>query len=431
MHNSNRLIGWIVIAISILIPVYLWLSIDPSYNHFQNSTAILISFGQFTALIGMMMLSISIFLSARFKWLESLFGDLNHLYIVHEILGGIGTLFILSHPVFLAIYKAQTSVIGGLLYLFPRMNFAATLGSLALWLLVGLVFVTYFVKLRYDIWKKSHQFLGLVLLLGFFHMLLAPGIIMSFLPLRIYMTVWAVAGIVIYQYRTVFASLLVHKYIYVVEGIKPLSNLVWEISLKPKNKPLHFIPGQFIFISFIGKGITPETHPFSISSNPEEKDLVLTIKSLGDFTKHLGEICVGCEAYIEGPFGKFLTDNSDHQIWIAGGIGITPFLSKIQTIRNRRMNVDLYYVVHNESEAIHMPDLLEVAKSNPHFRVTVHITTKDGYLTASMVEKTSGVILNKHIFICGPPAMEKDLYKQFLNLKISPDNLHIEEFAYS
>jgi len=103
---------------------------------------------------------------------------------------------------------------------------------------------------------------------------------------------------------------------------------------------LQFNPGQFVFISFNQESLS-ESHPFPISSGPDENLLRITIKNLGDYTKTLTEkLQKGTIAKIEGPYGVFSYKNTpnENQIWIAGGIGITPFVSFIKDMFKKRVN---------------------------------------------------------------------------------------------
>ncbi len=421
MTTLKNKVGWLLIIIINVIPVIIWLSSGPAFFLNPGYKTLLISLGQLTAIIGIMFLAIAIILSGRFKVLENIFGDISNIQIAHEILGGVGTLLLLGHPLFLALDRGSSSLMKGVLFMLPRNDLAPNLGIAALILLLLLVFLTYFVKLRYNIWKYTHQFLGIVLVLGLFHMVFAPS---NVYEIKVFIAIWSFIGIAVYLYRTILSPVLVQTSIYIVKSVTIINDGIVEVKMEPKNKPLHFLPGQFVFISFKCNGIPLEVHPFSITSDPQDKMLSLDIKSLGDYTAHISALQPGSEAKIEGPFGRFLEENSDHQIWIAGGIGIAPFLSKLNSLRYQRLSIDLYYVVHTQEEAVHVNDLLDVAKNNPHFRVRLYDSSKEGHLTAEIVQTMSGNLKNKHIYICGPPAMEKDLKKHFQDLKIPSKYLH-------
>ena len=87
--------------------------------------------------------------------------------------------------------------------------------------------------------------------------------------------------------------------------------------------------------NFDADKILREPHPFTISSAPHEPDVRLSIKSSGDWTQHLHEhLESGARAFVDGPYGEFNYKTGGHrQIWIAAGIGITPFLSWIRDLQ--------------------------------------------------------------------------------------------------
>jgi predicted ferric reductase len=88
--------------------------------------------------------------------------------------------------------------------------------------------------------------------------------------------------------------------------------------------------GQFAFVTFVKQ---EGSHPFTIASASETSlsRVVFQIKALGDYTKALGtKLASGQSVMIEGPYGRFTLDHASSdspQLWVAGGIGITPFLS--------------------------------------------------------------------------------------------------------
>ena len=101
-------------------------------------------------------------------------------------------------------------------------------------------------------------------------------------------------------------------------------------------------------------GIIGETHPFSIASSPSEDKVRMYIKSLGDFTTSLKNLKVGAIAEIEGAYGKFTYTNfgTAPQIWIAGGIGVTPFLSMARSYDSLSPAVDFVYSVVSRTELL-------------------------------------------------------------------------------
>jgi predicted ferric reductase len=245
--------------------------------------------------------------------------------------------------------------------------------------------------------------------------------------LRIYMLTFIGIGLSAYMFRTVLGRFFVRRYSYFVSNVKNLTQSIVEVELTPESgAAFTYLPGQFVFISFAQAGLT-ETHPFSLSSASHDR-LALTAKVLGDFTDKLTNVAVGSGAKIEGPFGRFsfFIHHNRKQIWVAGGIGITPFVS-MSRILTPGFSVDLYYTISDKNEAVYFEELTHIAGQNPGFRVFLWPTHEKGRLTAQTVKETS-TFSDQDIFICGPPQMMYSLKQQFRKLGISTRHIHTEEF---
>jgi len=431
MIRIKNNLGWLIIIFLSLLPIIFWYFSKPIISaRFVNSTVALTSLGQITGLVGMAMFSLTLILSSRLKFLENYFGGLNKIYITHHLFGSTAFILLLFHPLILAGKFAQVSIRSAALFLLPSSDWPINFGIIALLLMMILLVLTFFIKLPYQIWKFSHKFLGFAFFFAALHSFFIPSDISRDPILRIYILALAGMGIIAFIYRAVLAKFFVRYFEYSVEKVKILAENVVEIIMSAKGKRINFTPGQFVFVSFAGNNISTEPHPFSISSAVSEGNLKLTIKSLGDYTSQLKNLKAGVLAKIEGPFGKFSYQNVENknQIWIAGGIGITPFLSMARSLENTEYKIDLYYCVNNEKEAVFLEELLKISQQNLNFRVVPFYSEKQGFINAESIQKISGELNNKEIFLCGPPAMMKSLREQFLKLKISRKNIHSEEF---
>jgi len=432
MFRIKNNFGWTVFIVLSLLPIIFWYFSKPISTRFVSSTTTLTSLGQITGLVGMAMFALTLILSSRLKFLENYFGGLNKVYIAHHIFGSIAFILLLFHPLILAGKFAQVSARSAALFLLPGSDWSINFGIIALFLMMIFLVLTFFAKLPYQIWKFSHKFLGFAFFFAALHSFFIPSDISRDPILRIYMLALAGVGIIAFTYRAVLTKFFVRYFEYSVEEVKILAENVVEIIMSPKGKRINFTPGQFVFVSFVDNNISAESHPFSISSAVSEKNLRLTIKSLGDYTSQLRNLKAGALAKIEGPFGKFSHQDvkNKNQIWIAGGIGITPFLSMVKSLENAEYKIDLYYCVNNEKETIFFEELLKISQQNPNFRVVPFYSEKQGFINAEFIQKISGELNNKEIFLCGPPAMMKNLKEQFLKLKVSRENIHSEEFDF-
>ncbi len=426
-----KTLGWPIIVILTIIPVILWMLIMPLTFRFASVAGTSTSIGQLLGIIGMVLFSIAMILSTRLKIFDTLFGGLNRAYIVHHQIGGIAFILLMIHPLSLAVAYLFTSVKSAALFLLPGQDWINNFGIAGLLSLMGLLILTYYVDLPYELWRFSHKFLGIAFLFGAIHVLFVPSDVTMQPVLKIYMFALIACGLLAFTYRSILGRWLVPRLPYTVFDIKLRGDGVYEIILTPQtDKVLTFSPGQFMFIQFSLPGISQETHPFSMSSAPTSKGFSITAKALGDFSSKISTIPLGTTAKIEGPFGRFSPFYVPAQsyVWIAGGIGITPFMSMARALQNITP-IDLYYIVKTEPEAVFLQELHSIATRLPGLRVIPWYTKQYGHLTGELIKKYTPDITQREIFLCGPPAMMKGTKTELRKVGISGSRIHSEEFA--
>jgi len=427
-------LGWFIIIGLAFIAVARWLTLQPLNARFADTYSTFTSIGQLLGLIGLVFYACSFVLNARIRFIENFFGGMNKTYIAHHIVGGAAFILILLHPVALAVRYVSLSLHQAALSLLPGSNWAINYGIFALWLTITLLVVTFFIRLPYQIWLFTHKFLGLPFFLASLHVYFISSDTSVDQVLRYYILGLATMGLTAYIYRSVLGKYLVRRYRYVVENIKVLNQQVTEISLRPTKRVMKYDPGQFVFVSFKDKVISDEVHPFSISSAPHEPLLRITAKVLGDFTASLPFLKPGDRVEIEGAFGKFSHHNfhNHSQIWIAGGIGITPFLSMAKSLPAEPTNsaiVDLYYVVNTPDEFVDTNEIVQVTKATTRLKLKPYVSQEHGLITANYIARESDGLKGKEIFICGPPPMMSSLRQQFNKLGVPNWRIHTEEFS--
>lgn len=422
--------GWFLVLLLSLLPLVFWYYAAPMSIRFSNNTLILRSLGQMAGLVGMTMFALTVIMSARLKLLEGYFGGMNRVYASHHVLGSVAFTLILFHPLLLATRLLPTSSRSAALLLLPSGNWAMNLGILALVSLLLLLVLTFFVTLPYHLWELTHKLMGVAFLFAAGHSFFIQSDISRDTTLRLYVLGLAAVAIAVYFYRTVLGWTLVPRFEYRVESVKALNDQVLAIELAPQGRAMRFSPGQFVFVQFFHPGISTEAHPFSLSSAPGHGRLRIVVKSLGDYTSRLRSLTHGAVAKIEGPFGRFSHRNcrNKRQIWIAGGIGITPFLSMAGTLEGSDCIVDLYYSANSELEAVFLDELVALSERLSHLRVIPYFADAQGFLNAGVVAELSGGLADKDIFLCGPPAMMKGLTDQFRKVKVKYHRIHTDEF---
>ncbi len=435
-HSIGGLLAWS----SALLPLLLWLlteSAEPRGRRFY-SNANIVNAGQLAGLVGMAMLSIAFVLSSRARFLEDYFGGLDKMYRLHHRLGQTSFVLLLIHPIAHALRFVPDDFGRALRFLFPtHEKLAVNLGAYAFWGLLLLMTLTLFVKIPYDKWKLSHKFLGLVLIIGTIHMLSVqstPGRPVAVLQnplLRYYMFGLASLGVVFFCYKLIVLPLLSRRHMYTVKAVGRLSDEVLQIELSPRRRRLIFMPGQFVFVTFYQEGLSHEAHPFTICTVPEQKDVELTVKALGDFTNALyRQLRSGARAKVEGPYGRFdYRIGSPKQIWIAAGVGVTPFLSwarHIEGTQDSTYQATFYYCVHSRSDAVQFQEFERIAAHRVNLQVALVCSEERGHLRATDI----GNVDDKDIFMCGPKGFTSDLQRQFLRLGVDGDRIHFEDFEF-
>lgn len=432
--------GYILTIALVLITLVLW-SLSPGFSaKFRDIGSITTAIGEMMGLVGLTLLSVAVILSARLRFTENLFGGMNRVYIAHHLIGGTAFLIILTHPLFLSISYLEISPRAAAMFLLPGSDWPTNYGRIALYSIMILLILTYYVRLPYQVWRFTHKFLGAAFLFAGLHGMTIASDVTVNLYLRGYLLVLIVCALSAYVYRTLLGRYFVRRTPYIVTRVTPLAQGITEIVLRPRNRPIRYHAGQFMFITFQQEPMT-ETHPFSITSPPRPDQLSLSAKSLGDYTRQLPAIKPGTVAQVEGPYGAFTQEEATQpkQVWIAGGIGVTPFLSMARSMFARGplantqgdplQSIRCIYAVGDDSEAAYLKELQAIAKKSSTFTLHTHFSKQQGRLDAKTVEKANGGLGNTDIFICGPPAMMYGLKQQFRGLGVPRARIHTEEFT--
>ena len=392
--------------------------------------------GEIFATTAIVLLSCSLVLATRAPLLERFFGGLDRMYLWHRWSAVAGVVLLPLH------YALVTSAPD------PNLNeLGSVLGQVAL---IGLVLLLLWalaprlsavmrrLPTQVQRWFMLHRLTGLFVVAGLVHgALVDPVLRRSTILLGWYVAVAAV-GTAAYVYRELFLRFFSRRwqYDYTVKAINRLDPRALEVMLAPTARPLQFVAGQFVFVQF-GGSAEWERHPFSVSSAPQERDLRLSIEALGDYTQRLSDtLQPGAPAIVSIAFGLFdYRQGTREQVWIAGGIGITPFRSWIRafpTEQQMEFDIDLYYTVRSEDEALFLDEIRTAATQHPSFRPHMIYSQRDGSLTMEHIVETSGggTIVAKDVYMCGPSGMTESFQHALRKLGVPPMHIHFEHFTF-
>ncbi len=399
-------LGSLIFLVFLISPIIIWLSYRP-----QSIENPIIALAKFNAFMAISTLSLNFLLAAKFKLFEKLFQGLDRMYRVHKAMGRCSLVFIILHPLFLIISNvSETDVV--LSYVLPLGSIEISAGVISVYIFLVLISLTVALRIPYHWWHNSHKVLGLVLVLAGLHAILAGSDIGKFPVLKYWIIFLCCVGFATWVYMLLLFKVMVKKFEVVLEDVEHLKDIT-EVYFK---KPFGFTfqPGQYILIRFPRFEGYKELFPFSVSNDPSQIHVRISIKKSGDYTgEKVPLLRKGDKAIIMGPYGMFGERYLKHErdmIWIAGGIGITPFLSmaKHESLNPTERKILLFWVINNKSEAFHHGELISEAKRNQNFTYILWPSSVKGRISdqniASLVENDQE-LKERLFFLCGPPKM--------------------------
>ena len=283
----------------------------------------------------------------------------------------------------------------------------------------------------YERWRALHRLTGLFVAAGFAHGVL-DGTPFGDAPLLrwSYVAVGGI-GVAFYVYRELLARFFLSLHDYEVDAVKAIDHDLVEIVLRPLGRHMDFIPGQFAMVYLEGKDGW-HRHPFTIASAPREGVIRVTVKALGDYTSRLHELIEpGMPAVIGGPHGRFNhVKGTARQVWIAGGVGVAPFLSWLRALdAPLEQRVDFFYT--SVGAAPFAEEILAIAEAQDRLRVHLIDSHEDGRLTPTQILASVGAPADElSVFMCGPQGMLSAFTAQFRAAGIPSRRMHREYFDW-
>jgi predicted ferric reductase len=457
------------VAASVLITLLIWIGSKAWYGDwFENAFKYPAKISSLTATV---MMCWCIVLSARNRTVERYFGGLDKVYQIHKRLGKWSFFIILLHPIFLALdrlpdVRSFLRAFWLQLPLLGEKEVGTNLGVLSLLAMMVPLIPTLWIKIPYHIWKKVHEWFGVVFMLIVAHIFMVDADIAKYPLLCVWMYALMLIALASFVHIRFLYRYFGPCYQYRVSHIERLKDVL-EITFSPVENHFQFKPSQFVYLEVLKDGITRERHPYSIASGyNHENCFKLGIKKCGDHTRSLDKLESGDAVLVYGPYGhfsdRFLKGDKDC-VFIGGGIGITPFLGMWHVALHsgeypadeiicrpvgfhpeichdwQSPKAALFYVVANEDQASFDNDIRnEVILSHFHgfktfeergFHYELYVDSKQGRLTADYINRTvRGGIMDRYIFLCGPTPMVMSLINQFRQMGISDEQIVVEDF---
>ena len=183
---------------------------------------------------------------------------------------------------------------------------------------------------------------------------------------------------------------------------------------------------------------------FSFVSAPDDPELLIATRMRDTaFKRTLKNMPGGTELEMEGPYGDMTLHNRAERpaVFLAGGIGITPFYSMVTDAAARHLphKIYLFYSNRRPEDAPFLAELTGLQNQNPNYRLIGTMTNMEhsrqqwdgetGYITPEMIKKYTGNLNGPVYYIAGPPTMLAAMRKMLNTAGINDDDIRSEEFA--
>jgi ferredoxin-NADP reductase len=207
-----------------------------------------------------------------------------------------------------------------------------------------------------------------------------------------------------------------------------------------------FKPGQAIDLILSDpavSGTEGARHAFSIVSAPHEGELVVATRMRDSaFKNALARLAIGAAAEVDGPFGSLTLHNKLDRaaVFIAGGIGITPFMSMLRHAANSALQQRLVLLYSNRrpEDSAFLGELQRLEGENRNFRLVATMTRmqestlpwmgETGVIDEALVKRICGELPNPIYYVAGPPAMVAGLRDTLERAGVDGDDIRSEEF---
>jgi predicted ferric reductase len=364
-----------------------------------------VAFGLFIGATAILLMSWSFLLAVRLPIAESLFGGLDRAYRVHRWAGALAVVAMFLH------IRVEPDIRGGIRGASRSVADVAEelagLAEIALYVLVSISIVRW---VPYRWWRHSHKLLGVPYLFACFHFVTAEKPYANGSAWGWWFGAWMAIGTVAWLFRIVVRDALrPGTRCRVTSAVTTGTTL--DLRLSPADgRPLRHRPGQFAFVKLQVPGMR-EPHPFTIASPPGATELRFLVRALGDWSNRLQHTdgLVDQDVIVEGPYGRFRPlDGDGRQLWIAGGVGITPFLAAIGSLPapEGAAPPTLAYCVRRRADAMALSEL-EAAAAEGRVRLSMHVSDEGTRLDPTQLAALVGAsdLRGVDVSVCGPHAL--------------------------
>lgn len=228
------------------------------------------------------------------------------------------------------------------------------------------------------------------------------------------------------------------EYLFPLKGRKEVAEDTYSFYFDTTGTDFSYLPGQYAAFT-----LQNETKVFTLASSPHHKDFVMMTTRMrpSPFKEDLKKIPIGTPIKISPARGRFVLPNSTDKplVFIAGGIGVTPFRSMIEWAIYERLSLSiaLLYSNHTLKGTAFLEEFQTWAKQNPNFRFIPTLTREktpswpyeEGRIDEEKIKKYVKELERPIYYIAGPPTMVDSMRELLLKIGIPQQNIKIEKFS--
>jgi predicted ferric reductase len=360
----------------------------------------------------------------------------------HRLIALAATILVLFHVGLTVVADPRKFQILDLRTAPPRVwaGMTATVGLIAL---VALATTRRRRRPRYEGWRLVHIALATTVVCAtalhvfWLHHLITKPLLAAWFSML------AVGMLLLLGYRWLWRPARAMRRSYVVHEVRQLSPSAVTVVLHAHgHQGIPFQAGQFAWLKFGGSPFVFEEHPFTIASTatePSRKEF--TIKALGDFSELVAGLRPGRRVFLDGPHGRFTLSHlpANGFVFLAGGVGITPMLSMLRTMRDENDPRPALLIVGGRfvEDLLHRDEIASISERLTITSVEVVAEPPDdwsgekGFISREVIERHLPHARDRRSrqwFICGSPAMIAAVLRDLAALDVPRTNIHTEMF---
>lgn len=433
--------GGLVVLSALWLASENWAAVTPAFFAIR---ALMV---QYSGVLAIAVMSMAMILALRPRWPEKWLGGLDKMYRLHKWLGISALVFCVVHWLWAKGPKwavgwgwldrpqrGPRPVLDNLVeQLFASgRDLAEGLGEWTFYAAIALMLVALIKLVPYRWFHKTHRLLAVAYLILVFHSVVlskfsywTEPLAVALIPLLVAGT-WAAGTVLagrVGRARQVRGTIVGLRYF---SGVRVLAADIQMAAGWPGHRS-----GQFAFAT---SDVEEGAHPYTIASAWNEADgkISFVVKELGDHTRRLRQkLQVGQEVVVEGPYGCFTFDDDCRgQIWIGGGIGITPFIARMRHLAGQGDGARDVHLFHTTAE-IDEDALAQLRADAAAAGIVLHILidAQDGRLDGARIRATVPQWRDCSLWFCGPSGFGQALRHDFVAHGLPAKRFHQELFA--